>query len=235
LPPMSIVANREPPDGDMPSHETPVMNTFAPTPSVARMQPDMLDVLIAPVVAVARTSQWAPPDLARPAQLGASDVPPTLPVVDTVAPPDSSQIRIPSAVTQGPNVSTTSDNASPSPTGTQVASSTPAVSTGTGAPSQLALGGNLAERKRSGMPEGAAFAQLASFHSAQAAWYEWRRLNKRMPDLLSGQGPVITRADVYGHTFWRLQTFGFANLAEARAMCSRILEAGQRCWARAAS
>jgi Tfp pilus assembly protein PilF len=218
LPPMPIVANGKPSDGDMLPHETRIMNTFAPTPAVARMQPDMLHVLIAPVVAVARTSQWAPPDRARPAAPGA---------------PDSSQVRIPSS--QGPNVSTTSDNASPAPTGKQVASSTPAVSTGTGAPSQLALGVDLAERKQSGMPEGAAFAQLASFHSAQTAWYEWQRLNKRMPGLLSGQGPVITRSDVLGQTFWRLRTFGFASLAEARAMCSRILDAGQRCWARAAS
>jgi hypothetical protein len=86
------------------------------------------------------------------------------------------------------------------------------------------------------MSEGAAFVQLASLHSAQDASYEWRRLNRRMPDLLSGREPTITRANAHGETYWCLRTLGFESLAEAKALCSRMLGAsGLRCWARAAS
>jgi Flp pilus assembly protein TadD len=57
----------------MPLHEPPVITTSAAAPPIAHTQPDLLQVpptiLTAPVVAVARVSQWAPPDVARPVPL----------------------------------------------------------------------------------------------------------------------------------------------------------------------
>jgi hypothetical protein len=207
-------------------------------PPVAHTQPNMLSaprtILTAPV-AVARVSQWAPPDLASPAPLRASDLAPS--VVDAATPPPhSSQISIPSTVTGGSDVATTFPHTSSAPTGTQIVPAKPAVSTSADGSRPASEGKRAAPEQSSGMPEGAAFVQLASLYSAQAASYEWRRLNRRMPDLLSGHEPTITRANAHGQTYWCLRTFGFGSLAGAKAMCSRMLGAsGLRCWARAAS
>jgi hypothetical protein len=85
-------------------------------------------------------------------------------------------------------------------------------------------------------PEAGAFVQLASLHSLDDAWYEWRRLTKRFSDLLTGHTPVIVQADALGQTYWCLRTFGFTDLEGATAMCSAAHEAsGLRCWARVAS
>ncbi len=81
-----------------------------------------------------------------------------------------------------------------------------------------------------------AYVQLASLRSFKAAWFEWRRLVRRLPDLLGGHEPVIVQADARGETYWCLRTFGFVDLAAATAMCSEARGASSlRCWARAAS
>ncbi len=80
------------------------------------------------------------------------------------------------------------------------------------------------------------YVQLASLRSFKAAWFEWRRLVRRLPELLGGHEPVIVQADALGETYWCLRTFGFADLAAATAMCSEVRGASSlRCWARAAS
>jgi len=85
-------------------------------------------------------------------------------------------------------------------------------------------------------PETGAFVQLASLHSLDDARYEWRRLSWRLPDLLGHHTPVIVQADALGQTYWCLRTFGFADVADATAMCAAAHGAsGLRCWARAAS
>jgi Flp pilus assembly protein TadD len=85
-------------------------------------------------------------------------------------------------------------------------------------------------------PETGAFVQLASLHSVDDARYEWRRLSRRLPDLLGHHTPVIMQADALGQTYWCLRTFGFADLADATEMCAAAHGAsGLRCWARAAS
>jgi Flp pilus assembly protein TadD len=85
-------------------------------------------------------------------------------------------------------------------------------------------------------PESGAFVQLASLHSLDDARYEWRRLSRHFPELLGGHTPVIVQADALGQTYWCLRTFGFADLAEATAMCSAAHgSSGLRCWARVAS
>lgn len=86
------------------------------------------------------------------------------------------------------------------------------------------------------MPETGAFVQLASLHSLDAAWYEWKRLSRRLPELLGGHTPVIVQADALGQSYWCLRTFGFTDLAGATAMCSEAHgSSGLRCWARVAS
>jgi Flp pilus assembly protein TadD len=85
-------------------------------------------------------------------------------------------------------------------------------------------------------PEAGAFVQLASVHSLDAAWYEWKRLSRRLPELLGGHTPVIVHADALGQSYWCLRTFGFTDLAGATAMCSEAHgSSGLRCWARVAS
>ena len=80
------------------------------------------------------------------------------------------------------------------------------------------------------------YVQLASLRSFKAAWFEWRRLVRRLPELLGEHEPVIVQADARGETYWCLRTFGFVDLAAATAMCSEARGASSlRCWARAAS
>jgi len=82
--------------------------------------------------------------------------------------------------------------------------------------------------------ETGAFVQLASLHSLDDARYEWRRLSRRLPDLLGQHMPVIVQANALGQTYWCLRTFGFADLADATEMCAAARGAsGLRCWARA--
>jgi hypothetical protein len=85
-------------------------------------------------------------------------------------------------------------------------------------------------------PETGAFVQLASLHSLDDAWYEWKRLSRRLPELLGSHTPVIVQADALGQSYWCLRTFGFTDLAGATAMCSEAHgSTGLRCWARMAS
>jgi Flp pilus assembly protein TadD len=85
-------------------------------------------------------------------------------------------------------------------------------------------------------PDMGVYVQLASLRSFKAAWFEWRRLVRRLPELLGGHTPVIVQADALGGTYWCLRTFGFVDLSAATAMCSEARGASSlRCWARAAS
>jgi Tfp pilus assembly protein PilF len=227
--PIEIVMNRKPTGVGEPLDGPTVAKAAGAVQPASDMQTNLQlvppTVLTAPVVAVARVSQWAPPDVARPASHDMAELLSADSVVAVAA------VRTPG----DPSGNATAADAAPAP-GTQAASGTAAESTGAGAASQLALVTNLVTPKQSLMHEGAAFVQLASLRSAEDASYEWRRLNRRMPDLLSGRDPTITRADVHGQPYWCLRTFGFANLAEATAACSRMLGAsGLRCWARATS
>jgi hypothetical protein len=71
--------------------------------------------------------------------------------------------------------------------------------------------------------------QLAALGSEQAAAVEWQRLSHRMPALLRGHRPLVTRIDHAGHVFYRLRTGGFADLAAARAFCAKVQAAGGHC------
>ena len=75
-----------------------------------------------------------------------------------------------------------------------------------------------------------AYVQVGSLLSPSDAMVEWRRLGKLVPDILGGREPAIAQADVAGKTYWRLRTFGFASMKQARDLCTRLQEAGLQCW-----
>jgi hypothetical protein len=74
-----------------------------------------------------------------------------------------------------------------------------------------------------------AMVQLAALTSEDAARNEWEKLARRMPDLLNGRRPMISRIEHDGHTFWRVRTAGFADLAQARAFCEHVRQKGGGC------
>jgi cell division septation protein DedD len=78
-------------------------------------------------------------------------------------------------------------------------------------------------------PAGHAAVQLAALGSEAAALEEWHRLDKRMPDLLSGHTPVVQKTEHDGHSFWRLRTGGFADIAQATAFCAQVRAKGGGC------
>jgi Flp pilus assembly protein TadD len=218
--PTLIAANRRPLD------EAPFVTTSLAAQAPTHPLPDMLSVsptiLTAPVVAVARESQLTSPNIDHPPPLVTTDVPSAHSNADAVVQPGTGR--------KSPV------DGSPGPVETPAGSGTPAASAGTGAPDMLALLAKPPAQEQSLMPERTAFVQLASLYSAEDAAYEWRRLSRRMPDVLSGREPTVTPAVAHGQTYWCLRTFGFPSLADAQAMCLRMLGAsGLRCWARPAS
>ncbi|HEX4369233.1 MAG TPA: SPOR domain-containing protein [Rhodopila sp.] len=74
-----------------------------------------------------------------------------------------------------------------------------------------------------------AMVQLAALSSEAAARDEWRELSKRMPGLLNGKQPILTHTEHDGHTFWRLRTSGFADVAQARTFCDHVRQKGGGC------
>jgi cell division septation protein DedD len=75
------------------------------------------------------------------------------------------------------------------------------------------------------------YIQLGSLVSADDAMFEWRRLNRRIADVLNGHEPTVTRAEVRGRAYWRLRTFGFPSIDDARDLCARLRDAGLQCLA----
>jgi cell division septation protein DedD len=71
--------------------------------------------------------------------------------------------------------------------------------------------------------------QLAALSSEEAARNEWRDLAKRMPGLMNGKQPIFSHTEHDGHTFWRLRTSGFADVAQARTFCDQVKQKGGGC------
>ena len=74
-----------------------------------------------------------------------------------------------------------------------------------------------------------AIVQLAALSSEAAARDEWRELSKRMPALMNGKQPIFSHTEHDGHTFWRLRTSGFADIAQARTFCDQVRQKGGGC------
>jgi len=71
--------------------------------------------------------------------------------------------------------------------------------------------------------------QLAALGSEEAARVEWRRLEHKLPDMLTGRTPDVSRIEHDGKTFWRLRTGGFASTAEAASFCDKAKAKGVGC------
>ena len=93
---------------------------------------------------------------------------------------------------------------------TQVASLTPSQDT----PSQVVDAASI--------PVGTHLVQLGAFASEELAGEEWTRLSGRFGDYLGDKTRVIQKAQSGGHVFYRLRAMGFADLSDARRMCSAL-------------
>lgn len=71
--------------------------------------------------------------------------------------------------------------------------------------------------------------QLAALSSEQSALHAWQHLQTSFPALFGSRQPLVEKVQVDGHTFWRLRTGGFANIAEATHFCAAVRAAGSGC------
>ena len=79
------------------------------------------------------------------------------------------------------------------------------------------------------VPAGTKLVQLGAFESPGQAMAEWQRLTARFSELLATRDPVVQQAQSGGRTFYRLRTGGFADLADARRLCSALVAADAPC------
>ena len=77
--------------------------------------------------------------------------------------------------------------------------------------------------------DGAHLVQLGSFASEQGARRAWGIYVRRYPELANRE-MVITEAVVRGKRYWRVSAAGYDN-ASSRAMCGRVRNSGEGCFA----
>ncbi len=71
--------------------------------------------------------------------------------------------------------------------------------------------------------------QVGAFADPQAAQLEWDQLRGKLPDLLRGRRPAVSRVDTAGRTMWRLRTGGFASVDQATGFCAKMRAKGADC------
>jgi len=72
------------------------------------------------------------------------------------------------------------------------------------------------------IPAGTRMVQLGAFASPEIAAKEWDKLLGRFDAYLGGKTRVIQKASSGGRTFYRLRAMGFADVSDARRLCSAL-------------
>jgi hypothetical protein len=72
------------------------------------------------------------------------------------------------------------------------------------------------------LPAGTRLVQLGAFASAEIARAEWDKLQTKFGDYLGDKQRVVQKATSGGRTFYRLRAMGFADLSDARRLCSTL-------------
>jgi hypothetical protein len=70
--------------------------------------------------------------------------------------------------------------------------------------------------------------QLGAFNSAESAKRAWQHFVSRNPRL-AGHPNLITKVNVNGRDFWRVQAAGFAGQASATSLCGSLRAQGGAC------
>jgi Flp pilus assembly protein TadD len=70
--------------------------------------------------------------------------------------------------------------------------------------------------------------QLGAFNSAESAKRAWQHFLSRNPRL-AGHPNLITKVNVHGRDFWRVQAAGFAGQAAASSLCGTLRAQGAGC------
>ncbi|MEQ9693489.1 SPOR domain-containing protein [Shimia sp. SDUM112013] len=79
------------------------------------------------------------------------------------------------------------------------------------------------------IPAGTHMVQLGAFASTEIAAAEWNKMNTRYEDYLGDKTRVIQKARSGGRDFYRLRAMGFADLSDARRLCSALKAEGADC------
>lgn len=79
------------------------------------------------------------------------------------------------------------------------------------------------------LPAGTTLVQLGAYDTAELAAEEWGRLESRFASFISGRERVIQEAASGGRTFYRLRATGFADMGEARRLCTALIAEGADC------
>lgn len=72
------------------------------------------------------------------------------------------------------------------------------------------------------IPAGTRLVQLGAFASPEIARAEWEKLQGKFGDYLGDKQRVVQKAVSGGRTFYRLRAQGFADLSDARRLCSAL-------------
>jgi len=90
------------------------------------------------------------------------------------------------------------------------------------APVEVASAAQNIEVAAGTLPAGTRLVQLGAFASAEIARAEWDKLQGKFGDYLSDKQRVVQKAESGGRTFYRLRAMGFADLSDARRLCSAL-------------